>query len=299
MSASDSMQASLTALHPALRVLLARAVRGEDGIYSAGLPVADGAQAAERELRERVAARQYKSYLGAIAESHSIEVMDREVDRFLGRLPRGAAVLDVGGCWGWHWRRLAQTRPDVGVLIIDFVRPNLRHAQRVLGALVDTQVALMQADATELPFPDGISGSGLDGVWTVQVFQHIPDFRRACEEAARVLRPGGQFACYSLHRTPLNRAIYWLLGKPFHTSGMVGDIYHLTRASDAQRRVIGEVFGEPVGERYTECLFHPDFTLARSGRAGSLLGRVDARLSGGGPLRRLIARQRSFEAIKR
>jgi hypothetical protein len=86
-------------------------------------------------LRERVATAQYANYLDAINRDHSIAVMDHEVNRFLAKIPQGGLILDVIGCWGWHWRRLAMTRPDVGVLIVDFVRSNLPHAHNILGEL--------------------------------------------------------------------------------------------------------------------------------------------------------------------
>jgi SAM-dependent methyltransferase len=185
------------------------------------------------------------------------------------------------------------------VLIIDFVRANLRHAQKVLGSLVGTQVALMHADATALPFPEADAVSaGFDGVWTVQVFQHIPDFAHACREAYRVLKPGGRFANYSLHTTPLNRAVYQLLGKTFHTEGMWKNAFHLNRANDSQRQTVADIFEGGVIDRYTECLFHPDLKLTFSGRFGSLIGQLDARLGDMPWLGRWIARQRSFEASK-
>lgn len=106
-------------------------------------------------------------------------------------MPQGALILDVGGCWGWHWRRLSKTRPDVGVLIVDFVRANLVHAQNVLGELVGDQVALMHADATALPFIVDSRFKGFNGVWTVQTFQHIPAYDKAVAEAFRVLKGGG------------------------------------------------------------------------------------------------------------
>ena len=105
---------------------------GPDGIYSAPMPSSASEQDAERSLRERVAARQQDNYLAAIAQSHSIPVMDHKVGRFLRNMPQGALILDIGGCWGWHWRGLAATRPDLGVLIIDFVRANLIPAQLLL-----------------------------------------------------------------------------------------------------------------------------------------------------------------------
>lgn len=286
-------------MHPSLSSLLVSGafVQGVDGIYSASMPSSD--QEREREFREQVAALQYDDYLTTIAHHHSIPVMDHEVDRFLAGMPQGALILDIGGCWGWHWRNLALTRPDVGVLIIDFVRANLIHAQRVLGSLVGTQVALMHADATCLPFPDAeASLHGFDGVWTVQVFQHIPDFAGACSEAHRVLKPCGSFVNYSLHTTPLNRMIYCLLGKTFHTEGMWKNSFHLIRANNSQRQVIVDIFGGGVIDRYTECLLHPDLKLTFSGRIDSLLGLLDTRLSELSWLGRWIARQRSFETIK-
>lgn len=251
------------------------------------------------ELREGVAAQEYDDYLTAIARSHSILVMDREVDRFLAPMPRGALILDIGGCWGWNWRRLAATRPDVGVLIIDFVRGNLLHAKRLLGPLVGEQVALMQADATKLPFTDSDAGrSRFDGVWTVQVFQHIPDFACACREAHRVLKRGGRFTNYSLNTTPLYRGIYRLLGKPFHTHGMVENSFHLTRANESQRQIVAGIFGGQVLDRYTECLFHRELKLGFTGSPGNPIGRLDALLSSLPWLGRWIARQRSFEVTK-
>lgn len=191
------------------------------------------------------------------------------------------------------------TRPDVGVLIIDFVRANLINAQRLLGSLVGTQIALMHADATQLPFPDAKDYlHGFDGVWTVQVFQHIPDFSGACREAHRVLKPCGSFVNYSLHITPLNLMVYRLLKKNFYIEGMWKNSFHISRANNSQRQVIANIFGGEVIDRYTECLLHPDLKLTFSGRVDSLLGLLDARLGDLSCLGRWIARQRSFETIK-
>ena len=70
-----------------------------DGFFSSPI-VASYDQVAEMALRERVAEAQYDNYLDAISCSHSIAVMDHEVDRFLAKIPQGGLILDVGGCWG-------------------------------------------------------------------------------------------------------------------------------------------------------------------------------------------------------
>lgn len=274
-------------------------VRGSDGIYSAPLPESSVEQCEEMGFRDAVAARQSEDYMTAIAGSHSVPVMDHEVVRFLSKMPKGALILDIGGCWGWHWRRLATTRPDVGVVIMDFSRPNLVHALRMLGPLVGVQVALLHADATALPFLDADDGvDGFDGVWTVQVLQHIPDFLLACRESRRVLRRGGVFTNFSLHATPLNRLVYAIAGRQYHIEGMLDGAFHLTRASDKEWQAVSGVFFAAVTDRYTECLFHPDLHFSFSGRPGALLGRLDARLGAIPWLGRWIARQRGFEVVK-
>ena len=124
----------------------------EDGIFLTKNLTKNQVQKDERELRERVASVTYDNYLDAISNNHSISVMDYEVDIFLKKMPQGAVILDIGGCWGWHWRRIGESRPDISILIIDFVKSNLKHALNVLKDLVGKQLLLMHADATSLPF---------------------------------------------------------------------------------------------------------------------------------------------------
>ena len=268
-----------------------------DGIFVSKTPEISDLQKDEVVLRERIAKIIYDDYFNIIAKNHSIPVMDSEVDRFIAKMPEGAIILDIGGCWGWHWRRIAKNRPDIGVLIIDFVRNNLAHALNVLGPLVGTQVALMHADATALPFATTNEGI-FDGIWTVQTFQHIPDFTKAIKESHRVLKPRGYFINYSLHKTPLNRSVYKILGKSYHCEGMVKGSFYLARANDHQLEIIEKIFASKVVEGFAECLFHPDLKLTFTGRPGSLIGRLDVFFSHIRSLAFLIARQRIFLVSK-
>jgi ubiquinone/menaquinone biosynthesis C-methylase UbiE len=267
-----------------------------DGIYSTPINFQNQVQEDEREFRERVGAFAYDNYLETIAKNHSMPVMDQEVDRFLKKMPNGALILDIGGCWGWHWRLVAEARPDISIIIIDFVKNNLTHALNILGPLVGTQVALIHADATALPFLDdpGI----FDGVWTVQTFQHIPDFTGAVKEAYRVLKPGGYFINYSLHITPFNKIVNKILRKPFYTNGMVNNSFYLSRASKTQLKIIETVFQGRVTSRYSENFFHPDLKFTFSGQPNNFIGRLDSMLSNAPFIGRWIARQRSFEVNK-
>ena len=263
-----------------------------DGIYSSAFPKATG-QADEIRERETFALRKHPDLLLEIGRHHSIPVMDREVRLFLGGIPSHGVVADVGGGWGWHWRRLATERPDVCVVLVDFVRANLRVAARVLGALVNDQVFLVHGDAMKLPFPS----SAFDGFWSVQTLQHIPCFEHAVREAHRILGQNGRFACYSLNRAKLIEVAYRLMGKPYTVHGERRGHFHLARGDAEQAGLVARVFGSRVTSRYTEIMFHPDLGL-RTGGASSWIGCVDARLSSNLPLLTWIARQRSYHARK-
>lgn len=219
--------------------------------------------------------------------------MDREVRAFLTRVPADGIVVDVGGGWGWHWRHLDLERPDVAVVIVDFVRENLRHAARIIDRVLNRQLFLVHGDATKLPFPS----QAFDGYWSVQALQHIADFERAVKEARRVLIPKGQFACYSLNRARLIELAYHLLGRRYHVRGRRPRSFYLARGSAHEAAVISRVFESPVASRYTEILFHPDFHL-HTGGAASWIGRLDAYLSSGLPLFAWVARQRSYHACR-
>ncbi len=280
-----------------LKTLLASCVADADGIYS-GMGTLVSAQSEEIGLRERVAAQHYDDYLAALSLSHSIPVMDREVDLFLEKMPQGALILDIGGCWGWHWRRIAQTRPDVAVLIVDFVRSNLPHARNLLGKTVGHQVELMHADATALPFVVDEIFRGFDGVWTVQTFQHIPDFEKAVSEAYRVMKPGACFVNYSLNVQPPVRWARRLLGRSYLTKGWIDGAFWLARASEEQKKCIESVFGCPVTQRWSEILYSPELRIPLPGRHGSVFGKLDSVLSNNAGILGWFARQRSFHCEK-
>jgi ubiquinone/menaquinone biosynthesis C-methylase UbiE len=268
-----------------------------DGIYN-GIVTSSQDQAIEIEMRERVAARSYDNYFEVIAECHSIPVMDHEIDLFLAQIPQSGLILDIGGCWGWHWRRLAKTRPDVGVLIVDFVRSNLPHARNVLGELVGSQVALMHADATALPIVLDENFQGFDGVWTVQTFQHIPAYEKAASEAFRVLKRGGVLANYSLNVQASVKAIKRILGKDYLTSGWFDGNFFLARATLEQKQQIETIFASKVRQRWSEIIFSPELHFPAPGREGSWLGKLDSLLSNDVGFLRWFARQHSFHCQK-
>lgn len=253
------------------------------------------AQSVEREMRGAIAADRTGHLLDRVSASHSIPVMDRELNRFLERVPRGGCIVDVGGCWGWHWRKLAATRPDVSVVIVDFVCENLLYARDLLGSAINQSVFLVHGDATDLRFP----AASFDGYWTVQTLQHIPSFESAVREAHRVLKPGGTFANYSLINQPPVKLLYRIFGKTYVTKRQVSGAFWLERAGRNQKQIVESVFATPVVERHSEILYSPELHFTAPGLQGSFLGRIDVRLSNEIGLFGSVARQRSYHCTRR
>ena len=272
--------------------LIADLDRDADGIY--GMAPENFSQQKELAFRESVTDLPMDfDYMTEIGRNHSIAVMDREVRRFTALLPQNARIVDVGGCWGWHWRNLAQLRPDINVFIVDFVRSNLLRAKIVLGSRIGNSIFLVHGDAIYLEFPD----NSFDGYWTVQTMQHIPNFNGAISEARRVLKVGGHFANYSLNVQPSIRALSRLSGRPYVVEGKFGEHLFLRRAQPQHSELISSHFNAVVNRRFSEFLFQPNMRITSTGQAQSKLGKLDSFLSCSSPLLGSLARQQSFHCV--
>lgn len=263
-----------------------------DGVY--GLAPENTAQKNEAMFRESIANFPTNiNILREVGHHHSIQVMDREVRRFTHQLPFNARIIDVGGCWGWHWRNLSRFRPDIQVFIVDFVRSNLLHARNLLEPHIDKSIFLVHGDATALQFP----ADSFDGYWSVQTLQHIPNINEALKEARRVLKVGGQFANYSLNVQPIIRELSRLAGKPYVTEGQFGEHLFLRRANKAEEDTVSACFNAPVSRRYSEFLFQPNLRTTFTGCEHSVIGKLDSLLSSSSQLLGSFARQRSFHCV--
>ena len=276
-----------------MKKLAGKMTLGPDGIWG---DVNDyNEQENEKKLRQSVADQIYSDHLLEISAHHSIPVMDQEIEKFLDRIPHDGFVLDIGGCWGWHWRKISAQRPDITVVIVDLIRENLLHAKEVLKELVTNKnVLLVHGNACSLKFENEI----FDGVWSVQTTQHIPDFSVACAEACRVLKKKGIYWDYGLNNATLVRLVYNLFRKTYHLDGVIEGRFFLRRVNNSVIRVVKDTFhAEPV-IGYSEILFSPDLGLPIGGKENSLFGKVDRNLTGGFSLLKLVARQCSFHVRK-
>ncbi len=272
--------------------ILGHMTLGADEIY--GVTSGNATQKVEIELRKKVAADSYSDYLVTLHNHHSIPVMDSEVDEFLDKLPSDGIICDIGGCWGWHWRKLSEKRPDVKVVIVDFVRENLIHAKNLLGDSVGKNIFLVHGDATELDFSNNV----FDACWSVQTTQHIPNIEKVYKEVNRILKVGGVFIDFSLNNAFLVRFIYWLFRKDYVTDGMINDSFYLRRANKNNIKLLNMIFNSEVSVEFSEIIFKPELGFSMSGEEDSFLGKIDARLTGKLNLLGFLARQQSLCVVK-
>jgi SAM-dependent methyltransferase len=107
----------------------------------------------------------------------------------------GTDVLELGPGPGRTTEQLLARAPRLTALELD------GGAARALRArLADPRLAVLEGDATAMPFPDG----SFDAVVCLTMLHHLPDAAaqdRLLAEAARVLRPGGRFVFSVTHPT--------------------------------------------------------------------------------------------------
>ena len=110
-------------------------------------------------------------------------------------------LLELGSGSGAMAAGTAKTFPDLRLVVTDIDPAMVRAArQRLRGR---PQVSVAEADVTDLPF----EGGRFDVVATYLMLHHVIEWRQALVEAVRVLKPGGTFVGYDLHRT---RAAEWI-----------------------------------------------------------------------------------------
>jgi len=264
----------------------------EDGIYSYDFHNTE--QLAEIAVRDNFNTHVDKDVLNLLSRHHSIPVMDREVEKFIQLVPIDGTIIDVGGCWGWHWRNIHSQRPDIKVYIVDFIKSNLYHAKTLLNDDVNKNIFLIHGDATDLKFPD----ETFNGYWSVQTFQHIPNMNLAISESNRVLKKGGAFACYFLNNTGLIKLLYKILNKPYLKKGYQDNGFYLIRACHEIETMLQETFGRKIYKRFSEILFNPTLKTSFAGAPTSWAGQIDRCLSGSFPLLSFVARQCSYHTTK-
>ncbi|NWG16525.1 MAG: class I SAM-dependent methyltransferase [Chloroflexi bacterium] len=137
----------------------------------------------------------------------------------LAEVSPGMAILDVGCGRGEILRHCASLGADA--YGIDYAAVAVRMSQTVIQSvegIAPGRMAVMQADAKYLPFPDGV----FDRVLMFDVVEHLHpwELHTAMLEVHRVLKPNGRFIVhtapniwYDRYAYPLVRRVRTLMGQ--------------------------------------------------------------------------------------
>ena len=105
------------------------------------------------------------------------------------QLRPGDTVLDLACGTGLNFSRLMERLGNDGRIVgVDLTRAMLQRAQGRADGQGWQRVALIEGDAANLP----LANDSCDAVLCSYGMVIIPNYRRALEEAVRVLRPGGR-----------------------------------------------------------------------------------------------------------
>ncbi len=135
----------------------------------------------KQQARAVWSAGDYPSIVYRIAEmgSHTVE---------RAGISEGDKVLDIG-CGSGNNATILAAKTGAEVTGLDLT-PELLEAGRRLAEEAGVEIEFVEGDAENLPFED----ASFDVVISTVGIMFAPDHRRAAQEAARVLRPGGRMA---------------------------------------------------------------------------------------------------------
>lgn len=109
----------------------------------------------------------------------------------------GSELLDIGGGTGNY--ALALRAHGFNPVVVDA-------SEAMLARAAAKGLPTVRADATQLPFAD----ASADAATLISMLHHVPDWRAALREAARVLRPGGRLAVMGFTRENVEE-VDWLV----------------------------------------------------------------------------------------
>lgn len=101
--------------------------------------------------------------------------------------PDAKHILEIGGGSGRYGLAFARDFPQSAVAITDVLPESLEIVKKLGQELKLDNITTQKEDALFLSFPDNY----FDAVFADVVIQHIPEYQKALNEMARVLKPGG------------------------------------------------------------------------------------------------------------
>lgn len=134
----------------------------------------------------------------------------QEIARFrrMAPLQTGLRLLEVGCGAGLTTKAISDLLRPAQLSAFDFSEEQVARARRKLSGRENIDVR--QADATAMPY----DAESFDAVIEVGILHHIPEWRKAVPEIARVLRPGGIFCFAEPTKGRLTKGMYRMFPHP-------------------------------------------------------------------------------------
>nr|WP_231743195.1 class I SAM-dependent methyltransferase [Mycobacterium sp. GA-2829] len=127
--------------------------------------------------------------------------------RFGGRLLPGTRALEIGCGSGYGSKLILERFGADTVDAVDLDPAMIRRAGRRLARYGD-RVRLAEGSATDLRTALDADDDSYGAVFDFGIVHHIPDWRKATAEVARVIAPGGRFYFEEVTSHALARPIY-------------------------------------------------------------------------------------------
>jgi SAM-dependent methyltransferase len=166
-------------------------------------------------------------------------------------LHAGGRVLDIGCGEGRHCHGVQMlTRAQAIGVDLDIAALRVA-AERTRGIAGDGSAGFQQADASRLPFADGV----FDAAICSEVLEHVPDMGTVIAEAARVVKRGGIFAITVPRAWP--ERICWALASG--TGGYAdqpGGHIRIVDGAQLRKAVVASGF-RFIGKHYAHALHTP------------------------------------------
>jgi ubiquinone/menaquinone biosynthesis C-methylase UbiE len=110
-------------------------------------------------------------------------------------LKTGAIILEVGCGRGAGAKLIHKTFQPSQLHILDLDIKMIQGAKAYLSGASKEMMTMYVGDSIDLPFKSG----ALDALFGFGFLHHVPDWRRALSEIARVLKPGGAYYMEELY----------------------------------------------------------------------------------------------------
>ena len=127
--------------------------------------------------------------------------------RLGGRIPPGSTALEIGCGSGYGSQLVLQRFGAARIDALDLDPTMIDRARKRLAPLRN-RVTLVRGSATDLRTALDAQDDSYDAVFDFGIIHHIPQWRTAVAEAARVLAPGGRFYFEEVTAHALNRLTY-------------------------------------------------------------------------------------------